>query len=107
MHKTEFRVLIKHFFLAKKNLLKPRFDKHYSDSAPVKSTVEKWFAKFKRGEMIIEDDARSGRPKEAVTVENIKRVHKIIMNDRKVKLIVEIVDIRICGPKRRRCRALY
>jgi hypothetical protein len=26
-------------------------DKHYLDSAPVKSTVEKWFAKFKRGEM--------------------------------------------------------
>jgi hypothetical protein len=47
--------------------------------------------------MIIEDDARSGRPKEAVTVENIKRVHKIILNDRKVKLI-KIVDIRKCGP---------
>jgi hypothetical protein len=30
-------------------------DKHYSDSAPVKSTVEKWFAKFKRGEMSIKD----------------------------------------------------
>ena len=62
-------------------------DKHYSDSAPGKSTVEKWFAKFKRGEMSIEDDARSGRPKEAVTDENIKKVHKIILNDRKVKLI--------------------
>jgi hypothetical protein len=30
------------------------------------------FAKFKRGEMSIEDDARSGRPKEAVSDENIK-----------------------------------
>jgi hypothetical protein len=29
------------------------FDKHYLDYAPVKSTVEKWFAKFKLG------DARS------------------------------------------------
>jgi hypothetical protein len=34
--------------------------------------------------MSIEDDARSGRPKEAVTDENIKKVHKIILNDRKV-----------------------
>jgi hypothetical protein len=31
------------------------------------STLEKWFAKFKQGEMSIEDDARSGRPKEAGT----------------------------------------
>jgi [histone H3]-lysine36 N-dimethyltransferase SETMAR len=62
-------------------------DKHYSDSAPEKSTVEKWFAKFIRGEMCIKDDARTGRPIEAVTYENIKKVHKIILNDRKVKLI--------------------
>ncbi|XP_025160565.1 histone-lysine N-methyltransferase SETMAR-like [Harpegnathos saltator] len=87
MDKKEFRVLMKHCFSAKKILLKPRLDKHYSDSAPGKPTVEKWFAKFKRGEMSIEDDARSGRPKEAVTDENIKKVHKIILNDRRVKLI--------------------
>jgi transposase len=43
------------------------------DSAPGKSTVEKWFAKLKRGEICIEGDARSGRPKEAVFDENIKK----------------------------------
>ncbi|GFY30191.1 putative mariner transposase [Trichonephila clavipes] len=52
-----------------------------------KSTVEKWFAKFKRVEMSTEDDARSERPKEAVTDENIKKVHKIIFDNRKVKFI--------------------
>ncbi|GFX89241.1 putative DD34D transposase [Trichonephila clavipes] len=62
-------------------------DKHYSDFAPGKSTVEKRFAKFKRGEMSTEDDARSGHPKEAVTDENIKKVHKIIFDNHKVKLI--------------------
>lgn len=30
--------------------------------------------------MSTEDDARSGRPKEAVTEENVKKVHKIILN---------------------------
>lgn len=86
MDKKEFRVLIKHCFLAKKNTVEAKawLDKHYSDSAPGKSTVEKWFAKFKRGEMSTEDDAR---PKEAVTDENIKKVHKIILDNRKVKLI--------------------
>lgn len=89
MDKKDFCVLIKHCFLLKKNTVEAKawLDKHYSDSAPGKSTVEKWFAKFKRGEMSIEDDGRSGRPKEAVTEENIKKIHKIILNDRKVKLI--------------------
>ena len=36
--------------------------------------------------MSTEDDARSGRPREVVTDENIKKVHKIILSDRKVKL---------------------
>jgi hypothetical protein len=71
-------------FLAKKKYTveaKAWLDKHYSDSAPGKSTVEKCFAKFEGGEVNIEDDAHS--PKEAVTDENIKKVHKIILNDRK------------------------
>lgn len=66
-------------------------DKCYPDSAPAEATVRKWFAKFRTGHMSTEDDERSGRPKEAVTDENIKKVHKIILNDRKVKLI-EIAD---------------
>jgi hypothetical protein len=46
-------------------------DKHYLDSAPAKSTVAKWFAKLKLGEMCIEGDAHSGRLKEAITDENL------------------------------------
>ena len=89
MDKKEFRVLTKHCFLAKKNSVEAKvwLHKHYSDSAPGKSTTEKWFEKFKRGEMTIEDDAFSGRPKKAVTNENYKKVHKIIWDNRKVKLI--------------------
>ena len=66
MDKKEFRVFNKALlFGEKKNTVETKvwLDKHYSDFAPVKSTVEKWFAKFKRGEMSTEDDARSGRPK--------------------------------------------
>jgi hypothetical protein len=69
MDKKEFRVLKKHCFLAKKNTVEAKawLDNHYSDSAARKVSVEKWFAKFKRGEMSIEDDARSGRAKEPKT----------------------------------------
>jgi hypothetical protein len=70
---------MKHCFLTKKNTVEAKawLDKHYTNSAPAKLTVEKWFAKFKRFKMSIEED----------TYENIKKVHKIILNDRKVKLI--------------------
>jgi transposase len=94
---------MKHCFLAKKNTVEAKawLDKHYLDPAPAKSTVEKWFAKFKRGEMCVEGDACSGRPKEAVFDENIKKVHKIILNDRKVKLIEIAETLKIS--KERTC----
>jgi hypothetical protein len=74
------------------------------DSTLAKSTVEKWFAKLKRGEMCIDDaridgDARIGRPKDTVSDENIKKVHKIILNDRKMKLI-EIAETLKISKKR-------
>jgi hypothetical protein len=61
MDKKEFHVFMKHCFLVKKKTVETQawLDKYYSDSAPGKLTVEKRFAKFKRG------DARSGRPNEA------------------------------------------
>jgi hypothetical protein len=64
MDKKEFRVLLKHCFLAKKNTVEAKawLDKHYLDSALAKSTVAKWFAKLK----------------EAVSEKNFKKVHKII-----------------------------
>jgi hypothetical protein len=62
--------------LGKKNTVEAKacLDKHYTDSAPAKSTVEKWFANLNEA-------------KEAVTDENIKKIHKIILNNRKVNLI--------------------
>lgn len=88
MDKKEFRVLMKHNFFMKKSAAdtKKWLDECYSDSAPSEATIRKWFAKFRTGHMSIEDDERSGRPKEVVTAENVKKVHKIILNDRKVKL---------------------
>jgi hypothetical protein len=51
-------------FFGGKNTIEGKawLDKHYLDSAPAKSTVEKWFHKLKLGKMCIEGYARSGRP---------------------------------------------
>lgn len=84
----KFRALIKHYFFTKNTIeAKACLVKHYSDFAPGKSTIEKWFARLKRHEISTEDDARSARPNEAVTDENIKITLKIILDNHKFKLI--------------------
>ncbi|CAK1591418.1 unnamed protein product [Parnassius mnemosyne] len=57
------------------------YRKCYPDSAPGETTIRKGFAKFRTGHMSTDYDERSGRPKEAVTDENIKKIHKMILKD--------------------------
>ncbi|CAK9826871.1 Histone-lysine N-methyltransferase SETMAR [Anthophora retusa] len=66
-------------------------DKRYGDSAPRKSTIIDWYAEFKHSLTNTDDAERSSRPKSAVVPENIKKVLKIVLKDRKVKLR-EIAD---------------
>ena len=49
MEKSEFQVLIKHCFLMGKNTVQAKqwLDKYYSDSAPLKITVKRWYSDFK------------------------------------------------------------
>ena len=90
MEKSEFRVLIKHCFLIKKNTVETKqwLDKHYLNSAPLRQMVEKWVAEFKRGRTSTND----GPPNQAVIPENIKKICKLVMNDRKWK-VHELADI--------------
>ncbi|XP_055307605.1 histone-lysine N-methyltransferase SETMAR-like, partial [Sitodiplosis mosellana] len=66
--------------------------KCYPGSAPSIATIKRWFADFKRGRTDTDDAERSGRPNEAVIPENITKINKMIMADRKLKL-QEIADI--------------
>ena len=93
MGKKEFRVLTKHCFLMGKNTVEAKqwLDKCYRDSAPGKSTIDDWYAEFKRGWINTDDAKRSGRPKSAVVPENITKVPKIVLSDCKLKFR-EIAD---------------
>ena len=44
---------------------------------------EKWASEFKRGRENVEDDGRSGRPKDATTDESVEVVHILVMCDRR------------------------
>ena len=57
--------------------------------------VEKSIAEFKRGRTSTNDAERSGRPNEAVIPENIKKINKFVMNNRKweVHELANIVKI--------------
>ena len=88
MDKKEFRVLIKHCFLMGKNTVEAKQwrNKRCGDSAPGKSTIIDWYVEFKCGRTNTNDSERSGRPKLAIVLENITKVNKIVLGDRKLKL---------------------
>ncbi len=62
--------------------------KCFSYSAPSKTTICLWYADFKRCRIDTNDVKGSGRPNEEVTLENIKQVLKIMMDDCKLKVCV-------------------
>ena len=51
MKESEFRVLIKHYFLRGRTSseTKAKLDKYYSDSASSYEMVQKWFTEFRCG----------------------------------------------------------
>jgi len=61
-------------------------EKCNGDSASSEITIKRWLADFKRGRRDTDDAERNRRPNEVVTPENIKKIHKNVLNDRKVKL---------------------
>ncbi|KAF7280338.1 hypothetical protein GWI33_006152 [Rhynchophorus ferrugineus] len=88
MDKKEFRVLIKYCFLKGKNKVEAQtwLDVEFPDTAPENQPSKIGYAKFKRGEISTDDSERSECPKKVFTDENINKIHKMILNDRKLKL---------------------
>lgn len=97
MDKVEYRAVIKYLTLKGLTPTQIHADmvETLVDNAPSFATVKRWAAEFKRGRESIEDDPRSGRPSTATTTENIDRVHKMVMDDRRltVRYIAEIIGI--------------
>ena len=52
----------------------------------METTVKRWYAHFKHGRTDTNDAEPSGRPNSAFVPENTKKLHKLILADRKMKL---------------------
>ena len=99
MEKSEFRVLIKRYFLRGKSIkeTEEKVARYYKESAPSHGMVHKWFTKFCCGRISTSDAERPGRPKKVTGQEMIDKFHDIVLNDRRLKRreISEIVNISV------------
>ena len=56
--------------------------KAFKEEAPRGTQVFEWFARFKRGEMSVEDDPHPVRPSTSRTDENVENIRQKINDDR-------------------------
>jgi len=94
MEKIGHRYVIQYFHL--KGLsptnIKAELDSTLGESAPSFTTVKYWVAEFKRGRTSCQDEHRSGRPNEVTTPEMVKKIHKMVLDDRRLK-VRELADM--------------
>ena len=85
MEKSEFRVLIKHYFLRRKTSseTKVKLDKYYSHSTPSYGMVQEWFNEVRCGRTGTETIPSPDDPNEITTPEMINKIHDIILMIRK------------------------
>ena len=103
MDKVEVRVVMKYLkYLIFNKVMTPNckeihedFMKTLGNESPSYSTVKKWAAEFKRGGESIEDDARSGSPKDATTDENVEIILNLVMCDRRLDLQSIVSEVGI------------
>ncbi|XP_076667941.1 histone-lysine N-methyltransferase SETMAR-like [Andrena cerasifolii] len=71
---------------------KAELDSTLGESAPSFTTVKYWVAEFKRGRTSCRDEHRSGRPNEVTAPEMVKKIYKMIVDDRRLK-VRELADM--------------
>ena len=67
--------------------MKQWLDKCYGRSSSSRQMVEKWIGEFKRGRTSTNDAERSVKPKDVTTPEIIEKIHGIVLDDLKVKVL--------------------
>ncbi|GBP64840.1 Fatty acid synthase [Eumeta japonica] len=60
--------------------------KSFQESAPSYTMVKKWARLFQQGRESCEDDPRPGRPVTVLTEENVQKIERLVLADRRIKL---------------------
>ncbi|GBP93641.1 Putative uncharacterized protein FLJ37770 [Eumeta japonica] len=84
----EHRAVIK-YFVKKGKTPKEIFEDMVSvlqESAPSYTMVKKWARSFQQERESCENDPRPGRPVTVVTEENVRKIEKFVLADRRIKL---------------------
>ena len=94
MEKIGHRYVIQYFHL--KGLsptnIKAELDSTLGESAPSFTTIKYWVAEFKRDRTNCQTKHRSDRPNEVTTTEMVKKIHKMVLDDRRLK-VRELADM--------------
>ena len=61
----------------------------------LETMAKRWYADFKCGRTDTNDAERSGCPNSSVILENTKKLHKLILADRKLKLREIVEELKI------------
>ena len=97
MEKSEFRVLIKHYFLQGKSMkeTEAKLTGYYKEFALSNGMVHEWFTEFRCDRISTSDAECLVRPKEVTSQEMIDKIHDIVLSDRRLKVheISETVNI--------------
>ena len=88
MEKVEHRAVIKFITKEGKNAkeIHERMVAVYTDTAPSYATIARWNREFRHGRESLEDDPRPGRPSDVTTEDNVARVERMILENRRVKV---------------------
>ena len=88
MEKSEFRVIIKHYFLREESIkeTEEKVPRYYKESAPSHGMVHKWFTEFRCGRISTSDAKRPRRLKEVTSQKMIDKIHDIVLNNRRLKV---------------------
>ena len=97
MEKIGHRYVISYFHL--KGLsptnIKAELDFTLGESDLSFTTVKYWVAEFKRRRISCQNEHHSGRPIEVITPDMVKKFHKMILDDRRLKIreLAEMIGI--------------
>ena len=86
--KVDYRAVIRYLYLKGKTgkEIHSELAIVYGSSAPSYAQVKFWVGEFKRGRMSLKDEARSGRPLDAIDEGMCKKVQDLVYSDRRIQV---------------------